>query len=565
CTQKCTCMSSGLQCVRQPCSFSQICQPSAFQFSCQTVRRGTCTISGDPHYYTFDNTVFHFQGTCTYVLSEQCDGGLSYYRVEGKNEHRGSTHPGCEPQCEGLACAGCTEEQTALYSNTEHCGILQNSSGPFAACHQKLPPQTFVESCVYDLCVGGGYQPILCQALNVYASQCQQNGIQLPSWRRPGFCEIPCPANSHFESQGTGCPATCVNPNSTHNCPLPAQESCICNSGYILSAGVCVPHSECGCSFEGRYYRSGETVILDEDCGRRCSCSYGTMTSTETCWIRGPGSYQTFDGVTYQYPGACRLTLARVMGLSQHPHFVLTAEKVPRGQQGFTRLLKFEAEGTQVSIEMTTSNRIQIYHSSIHSIILRTSFGVTVQTVWPHFVRVTAPGIYNGSLGGLCGNYNGHSHDDFRTPNGVLVNSSQVFGDSWRDGSLAAHCVESVNNNSTTNYNSSEYCGIISSPHGPFTQCWPMVDPQEQVDACVEIIRVSRDPRSTLCEVLRDYALMCQQKGVALGHWRNATGCGRYLPSFWTKFGYDLEICTNLFVSTCLFFSRANLPSKQSL
>lgn len=95
---------------------------------------------------------------------------------------------GCEAQCGGLECAACTEDQTVLYSNAVHCGILQNSSGPFAVCHQQLPPQTFVESCVYDLCVGGGYQPILCQALNAYASQCQQKGIQLPSWRRQGFC-----------------------------------------------------------------------------------------------------------------------------------------------------------------------------------------------------------------------------------------------------------------------------------------------------------------------------------------------------------------------------------------
>ncbi|KAK9530400.1 hypothetical protein VZT92_011903 [Zoarces viviparus] len=710
CAQKCTCTSAGLQCHNQRCSFSQICQPTAFQFTCQTVRRGTCTISGDPHYYTFDNKVFHFQGTCTYVLSEQCGRGLPYYRVEGKNEHRGSTRvswtrlvkvfvynetielvkgrrgavkvngifadtpfslnngtvqvyescfsvivstdfglevsydtnhyvrirvpytyqnatcglcgnfnndrrddfqtrqgevvssdvdfanswqasgdnePGCETQCGGLSCAGCTEAQTALYSNTAHCGILQSTSGPFAACHQQLPPQAFLQSCAYDLCVGEGYQPILCQALNVYASRCQQNGVQLPSWRRQGFCEIQCPANSHFEPRGTACPATCVSPNSTFDCPLPVQESCICNSGYILSAGVCIPHAECGCSFEGRYYRSGETVILDDDCGRRCSCSYGSMTcrshgcgplescrveegergcspnSYGTCWIKGPVSYQTFDGLTYLYPGACRLTLAKVMGLSSHPHFVVTAEKLPRGQQGFSRLLKFEAEGTHVSIEMASSrvkvdgqrirlpfssasNRIQIYQSSIHSIIIRTSFGVTVQTVWPHFVRVTAPGIYNGSLGGLCGNYNGQPRDDFRTPNGILVTSPQDFGDSWRDGSLAAQCVESVNHDSTTNNNSREYCGILGSPRGPFAQCLAMEDSQQHVNACVGILRASRDPASALCEVLRDYALMCQQQGFALGRWRNETHCEQNCPQ-----NSHHEVCGSSCPSTC--------------
>uniref|UniRef100_A0A671TZP4 VWFD domain-containing protein n=1 Tax=Sparus aurata TaxID=8175 RepID=A0A671TZP4_SPAAU len=447
----------------------------------------------------------------------------------------GDDEPGCEAPCGGLACAACTDDQTALYSNTDHCGILQNSSGPFAACHQQLPPQSFVESCVFDLCVGEGYQPILCQALNVYASQCQQNGVQLPSWRRQGFCEIPCPANSHFEPQGAGCPATCVNPNSTQNCPLPAQESCICNSGFILSAGVCVPHSECGCSFEGRYYRSGETVILDEDCGRRCSCSHGERScrpnSYASCWIRGPGSYHTFDGLTYQYPGACRLTLAKVMGLS-----------------GLIRSIMMQCNLSEYLTQLpfsSASNQIQVYHSSVHSIILRTSFGVTVQTVWPHFVRVTAPGIYNGSLGGLCGNYNGHPHDDFRTPNGILVNSSQVFGDSWRDGSLAAHCVESVNNNSTTNYNSSEYCGILGSPHGPFVPCWATVDPQQHVDTCLEIIRTSRDPASALCEVLRDYALMCQQNGVSLGQWRNATDCGKYF------FLFHYQLCGTTCPSAC--------------
>ncbi len=158
-----------------------------------------------------------------------------------------------------------------------------------------------------------------------------------------------------------------------------------------------------------------------------------------------------------------------------------------------------------------------------------------MQTVWPHFVRVTAPGVYNDSLGGLCGNYNGQPHDDFQTPNGVLVNSSQAFGDSWRDGSLTAHCVESENNSSNTNNNSSERCSILGSPHGPFAQCWAMVDPQKHVNVCVEFVRASTDPASALCEVLRDYALMCQLKGVALGQWRNVTGCGKHFAPIWFR------------------------------
>lgn len=151
-----------------------------------------------------------------------------------------------------------------------------------------------------------------------------------------------------------------------------------------------------------------------------------------------------------------------------------------------------------------------------------------MQTVWPHFVRVTAPIIYSGALGGLCGNYNGFSQDDFRTPNGILVNSSQVFGDSWRDGSLTAHCVENTDENPTPNQNHTE-CSILGSLNGPLAQCQAAVDPQQHVEACEEILQHSTNPESSRCEVLRDYALTCQQNGVSLGHWRNATGCGMYL------------------------------------
>ncbi|XP_046691095.1 alpha-tectorin-like isoform X4 [Silurus meridionalis] len=698
CQQKCTCTRSGLRCVSEPCTFSQACRPAAFQYSCQNVQRRTCTISGDPHYYTFDNQIFHFQGTCTYILSEACGSGLPYYRIEGKNEHRSSTHvswtrlvrvfvyeeqlelvkdhpyeakvngtfaatpfslnngsiqvyrsgfsivistafglvvtydaysyvtinvpyeyqnstcglcgnfnhqpaddyispsgvilgsdlefgnswkvqgdtdPSCDYiQCSGLACAGCTTYQSSLYSNSDHCGILAAASGPFANCHSTLSPQNFLDSCVYDLCVGGGYQPILCQAISVYATQCQQRGIQLGQWRRTGFCEIPCPEHSHYEFQGTSCPATCSNPFSPLNCTLPNQESCICDAGYVLSRGECVPQSNCGCTFEGLYYADGQSVVLDNECGRICTCRNSVMTcqhhqcgsqevctinngvrgcrptSYSTCWVDRIGSYHTFDGVAFTYPGACELTLTRVIGSSTRPHFSVNLQRVPMGPVGFSKILKFEAEGFQISIDIAEGGNIQvdghlvalpysvgagqirIYHGSVDSIIMETSFGVTVRSDWSHLIRITAPNTYSGALAGLCGNYNRNQGDEFYSPDGVLLNNTQEFGNSWRNGSLSTFCIGSEvispGNNSSEFI---EYCSIITSTNGPFAQCHGSLDPQIWLEHCRHNLQQTHGAREAMCEALRDYAVLCQQNGISVGEWRNITNCDSPCPA----------------------------------
>lgn len=161
----------GLVVTYEASSYVTISVPYEYQNS-------TCGLCGNFNLHPEDD----FRSPTGEILSSDVDFANSW-------KAEGDTDPEChDVRCTGLACAVCTMNEMSVYSDTNHCGILGDVSGPFAACHSVLAAQTYIGNCVYDLCLGQGYQPIMCQALNVYAAQCQQQGVQLGQWRRQGFC-----------------------------------------------------------------------------------------------------------------------------------------------------------------------------------------------------------------------------------------------------------------------------------------------------------------------------------------------------------------------------------------
>ncbi|XP_072922836.1 kielin/chordin-like protein [Hemitrygon akajei] len=89
----CTCVSGEVHCQTEHCpqlacssDESPVLIPGMCCPHC-IPRPATCMVFGDPHYLTFDGKMIHFQGACSYILVEDCEGGDFSIRVT--NEDRG--------------------------------------------------------------------------------------------------------------------------------------------------------------------------------------------------------------------------------------------------------------------------------------------------------------------------------------------------------------------------------------------------------------------------------------------------------------------------------------------
>ncbi|KAM9279244.1 IgGFc-binding protein [Morus bassanus] len=464
----------------------------------------------------------------------------------------------------------CSAEEEKLYRSDQFCGLLTASPGSFERCHTVINPQSYFETCFYDLCALNGGQAVLCAALEAYADACQAAGVTLLPWRNATFCPLLCPANSYYDSCMTGCPATCVDRQAPQNCSKPCMEGCACTSGFLLSGDTCVPEAQCGCLFEGNYYSKGEYSV-SENCTRQCWCKdNGQMAcsplscgedevckvqngrrgcypaSTALCHIYGDPHYSTFDGKLHHFQGSCNYTVVTGCDNSSVGFSVTTRNK-HRGSQSWTALnsVALSMEGLHIALRENKAVYINGALASLPAspapsvnislsgsyVRVSTKLGLQLLFNGDHELLVKVSEKHKGKLCGLCGTYTGSRQDDFTRPDGVVVPDFNDFGASWMvpddewqcDPYISPPAPCSPSNEAAAK----KQCAILTQLGGPFHPCHAVLPPQAYLESCVYDQCANNGSTEQLCNDLRAYAAACAEAGVALGDWSAGTVCGR--------------------------------------
>ncbi|KAJ8289737.1 hypothetical protein GJAV_G00004700 [Gymnothorax javanicus] len=487
----------------------------------------------------------------------------------------------CHDDCQGK-CPSCSAILQEKFRSEDFCGLMAKRDGPFASCHKFLEPEMFVNGCVYDVCVNKGIKRFFCDNVESYARACNAEGVKLTgkNWREQVNCPMDCPVNSHYESCGTACPASCSDLETLEACPKICVEGCQCNMGFVLSGEKCVPKSSCGCSYNGLYYKPGQEYWEDSKCTRRCKCNPNTSkiecsegsckksqlcdlrdgvrdcypASFATCKASGDPHYTTFDRKRFDFQGTCTYYFSKLINTTD-PGLVPFEVRVQNQNRGGNKRVSY-TKTVEITVYENTiilskewpgkvllngqftnlpfqleDEKLFIFRSGYFGVV-KTNFGLKLSFNWDSHVKLTLPSSYSGDVGGLCGNMNGNGKDDMVMPDNSPADTTTIFGNSWKvrddpgctDDCGGRKCPE-CDPTSVSHYKQRELCGMIIDHQGPFKVCNSIVDPEPFLEDCVYDMCMYSGHISALCRALSAYTTACQDALAAVDVWRSDSFC----------------------------------------
>ncbi|XP_074398285.1 mucin-5AC [Zonotrichia albicollis] len=160
------------------------------------------------------------------------------------------------------------------------CGLLSDTTGPFAECHSTVNPEVYHKTCMFDTCNCEKSEDCMCAALSSYVRACAAKGVLLTGWRSKACTKYTtlCPKSLKYTYSVNSCQPTCralSEPDVTCSIKFVPVDGCTCTNGtYMDDSGKCVPASSCPCYYKGTPLSSREVV---HDNGVVCTCAYGKL------------------------------------------------------------------------------------------------------------------------------------------------------------------------------------------------------------------------------------------------------------------------------------------------
>ncbi|XP_057690269.1 IgGFc-binding protein isoform X2 [Corythoichthys intestinalis] len=437
-----------------------------------------------------------------------------------------------------MTTSGCHLHDKDVYQRKNFCGILIDQKGPFQNCHETVDPQEFYDDCVHDFC--NWDWTTQCQVLSSYVAVCQEMGALLDDWRNSSFCSVTCPSNSEYHLCSSHMLACAQNPSPPS---VRCKEGCFCKPGFFHSGGECVQISECGCSFNGIYYKLEENFHPDENCFRMCvcvghnkvqcqmhTCPAGTKcvvkqgrrachASHMKCTIMGGRHLQTFQGHRFNVNLGnlhhLLLQLCDEPGLSAAIH---------RGQlhlriNDMNMILpieytgRIEVDGVLKTLPLYMNGVAVLFFGSLMHIAADN--GTIVTFGGPKLIQMTIPATYK-RLCGLCQNAATGDQGGLMSDNS-MHNSSLCFSPTGTNCSIGCH--DCVLCNGTKEFKSDDFCGMLLAPGGSFGSCHSIVDPMPYFQNCMKGLCRSNNT-DVFCDSLRQYTFACQDAGAEVKPWR---------------------------------------------
>ncbi|KAM7405723.1 hypothetical protein PAMP_000150 [Pampus punctatissimus] len=316
----------------------------------------------------------------------------------------------------GTCVSSCQRRCSAL-SVPQHCGEECEEG---CVCPQGSFYNHRTHTCVHRLCLNG----------KLVSQTSDGDGLCPPGQLYQNCSEG---EDSLMPGRGVACERTCESYllNLTCSTHEPCVAGCACPPGLLKHGDECFEPAACPCLWKGKEYYPGDRV--SSPC-HQCVCQHGTFQCVfhpcpSMCTAYGDRHYRTFDGLLFDYVGACKVYLIKS---SADVMLSVSAENVDCFDSGVIcrKSLLINIGRSVVVFDDDTGKpnpssvvdrkqRMFIWPAGYFTVIHFPEEDVSVLWDRKTTVHIQVGPRWQGKLSGLCGNFDLKTVNEMRTPDNI--------------------------------------------------------------------------------------------------------------------------------------------------